>query len=136
MQRVGRIVREPLPIGGIPLPAGAVVAPVLAAANCDPGVFAEPDRLDVARADNRHLAFGRGIHFCLGAPLARLEGQIAFATLLARCPALELVAPDPVWSSNTSLRSVTALPCASEARPPPSARRGRSCTAKKEGGRL
>jgi pimeloyl-[acyl-carrier protein] synthase len=110
VQRVGRIVREPLAIGGTPLPAGAIVAPVLAAANRDPGVFAEPDRLDLGRPDNRHLAFGRGIHFCLGAPLARLEGQIAFATLLARCPDLELVTPDPVWSSNTSLRSVTALP--------------------------
>jgi cytochrome P450 len=110
VQRTGRILAEPLTISGTPVPAGALVAPVLAAANRDPVVFADPDRLDLGRTGNRHLAFGRGIHFCLGAPLARLEGQIAFATLLTRMPGLALTDAEPVWSSNTTLRGLKTLP--------------------------
>ena len=110
VQRVGRIAREPLTIEGTTIPAGALVTPVLGAANHDPAVFQDPERLDLGRTDNRHLAFGRGIHFCLGAPLARLEGQIAFATLLARLPNLTFAGTAPAWSANTSLRGLTTLP--------------------------
>ena len=82
----------------------------MAAGNRDPERFPDPDRLDLGRADNRHLAFGWAAHFCFGAPLARIEGQIAFATMLRRLPNLR---PEPgplVWRENLGLRGLTALP--------------------------
>jgi pimeloyl-[acyl-carrier protein] synthase len=110
VQRTGRIVAEDLEIGGKHLRRGQRVAPMLGAANRDPGVFRDPERLDLGRRENRHLALGRGIHFCVGAPLARLEAQVAFPALLDRFPNLALDTDTPVWSANTAIRSLKALP--------------------------
>jgi len=71
-------------LGGKAIPKGSRVVAVLAAGNRDPDRFSDPDRLDLLRHDNRHLAFGRAAHFCFGAPLARMKGQIAFTKLLTR----------------------------------------------------
>jgi cytochrome P450 len=81
------------PIADVVVVAGSKIAALLGAANRDPAVFAEPDRFDVARTDNPHLGFGVGIHFCVGAPLARVELQASLATLLRRFPSLSLAAP-------------------------------------------
>ncbi len=87
----------------------AVIA-VMGAGNRDPERFAEPDRLDISRTDNRHLAFGWAAHFCFGAALARLEGQIAFERILARLPNLALDTGVPLeWRQNLGLRGLTAL---------------------------
>jgi cytochrome P450 len=91
---------------------GEAVAVALIAANADEQQFADPTVLDITRKENQHLAFGKGIHYCLGAPLARLEGQIAFGTLLQRLPNLRL-AVDPeqlTWNNNPMLRGLTSLP--------------------------
>lgn len=110
VQRVGRMVYEDVTIVGRLIPQGSLVFALLGAANRDPAHFPEPDRLDLARADNRHLAFGWGIHFCLGAPLARLEGQIAINTLLSRLPRLALATERVEWRQTATLRGLTALP--------------------------
>ncbi len=93
VQVTGRVVAENLEIDGTPIAASQHVTMALGAANRDPLQFAEPDRLDLGRRDVRHVAFGHGIHFCLGAALARLEGQIALGTLFRRFPALRLETP-------------------------------------------
>ena len=85
---------------------------LLGAANRDPQVFADPDRLDVGRADNRHLSFGHGIHFCLGAGLARLEAQVVLAALLRRFPDFSGDVTRPSWRPSMTLRGVTRLPIA------------------------
>jgi cytochrome P450 len=85
-----RYAREPIDIGGVTIPAGAQVIINLASANRDPDHYEHPDVLDIDRADTRHLAFGHGIHFCLGAPLARMEGRLALDSLLQRFPHLRL----------------------------------------------
>ncbi|MGY1641758.1 cytochrome P450 [Geodermatophilus sp. SYSU D00703] len=103
---------EPVEIAGTPIPAGQVVLVALASANRDPGHFRSPEELDLERADVGHLAFGFGLHHCLGAPLARLEGDVAFRTLLARFPDLTL-AVDPgelTWRSSILIRGLTRLP--------------------------
>jgi cytochrome P450 len=107
-----RMTSEPVTIGGVEIPAHEQVLVVTAAANRDPGRFAEPDRLDVGRSENHHIAFGHGIHFCLGAPLARLEGDIAFTSLLARFPELRPAVPlDRIhWTYRLVLRGLVALP--------------------------
>ena len=107
-----RMTSEPVTIGGIDIPVHEQVLVVTAAANRDPAHFGEPDRLDVGRSDNHHIAFGHGIHFCLGAPLARLEGEIAFASLLARFPELRPAVPlDRIhWTYRLVLRGLVALP--------------------------
>ncbi len=83
---------------------------LLGAANRDPSVFANPDRLDFTRKEVRHVAFGQGIHFCLGASLARLEGSIALETLLGRLPTLKLDIEEPVRRQNLVLRGLESLP--------------------------
>lgn len=82
----------------------------MGAANRDPERFPDPDRLDLGRQDNRHLAFGWAAHFCFGAPLARIEGQAAFATLTRRFPTLQLATDTLTWRDNLGLRGLTALP--------------------------
>ena len=94
------------------IPAGSRVFLAVAAANRDPERFADPDRLDLARRDNAHLGFGTGIHLCLGAPLARLEGQVALPALLARFPDLRLATDRLEWHPALLSRSLTALPVA------------------------
>ena len=86
-----RTATEPAEVAGVQLEPGNKVAALLGAANRDPAVFAAPDRFDPTRDPNPHLAFGAGIHFCIGAPLARLELAISLRTLMARYPALEVV---------------------------------------------
>ena len=110
VQRVGRITTADVVIGDRTIPTGSLTMALLAAANRDPAYFPDPDRLDLARRDNRHLAFGSGIHFCLGAPLARLEGRIVFAALLRRCPGLALATERVEWRQTFALRGLTALP--------------------------
>ena len=85
----------------------------LSSAGHDPEVYDDPDRFDVTRSPSRHLSFGHGAHFCIGAPLARLQGEIAFSTLLRRLPRFELAVPpeDVAWVADSSLsRGLEALP--------------------------
>ncbi|MGW7007945.1 cytochrome P450 family protein [Streptomyces sp. NPDC054933] len=107
-----RFATEPLTIGGQAIGTGDPVLVVLAAADRDPQRFAGPDTLDLARRDNPHLGFGHGIHYCLGAPLARLEGQTALATLLTRLPDLQLaVEPEELrWRGGLIMRGLRTLP--------------------------
>ena len=107
-----RFAREDIAIGGTVIPKGEMVMVVIASADHDPERFSNPDELDLTRADNKHLAFGKGIHFCLGAPLARMEGQIAINTLLRRIPELRL-ADSPgslTWRPGMVLRGLKGLP--------------------------
>jgi cytochrome P450 len=96
-------------IGGHVVPKGDELAVVLVAANRDPEVFPDPERFDIGRNDTRHLAFGFGTHFCLGAALARLEGQIALASAVARFPGMKLVDETPAWKPGIVLRGLQAL---------------------------
>ncbi|MGW7051774.1 cytochrome P450 family protein [Streptomyces sp. NPDC054887] len=107
-----RYATEPLVLGGRDIAAGEPVLVVLAAADRDPERFGEPDTLDLARRDNPHLGYGHGIHYCLGAPLARLEGQTAIATLLRRLPDLRLAGePDDLrWRGGLIMRGLRTLP--------------------------
>jgi pimeloyl-[acyl-carrier protein] synthase len=110
VQRTARIPSEDVTIGGRTIPKGELVMPFIGAADRDPAQFPEPDRLDIGRADNRHIAFGWGIHFCLGAPLARLEGQIAIGTLIERLPKLALATDSPEHRPSLTLRGLSSLP--------------------------
>lgn len=112
IQRNPRRVAEDMELGGQRLQKGEFVFQLLGSANRDPDAFIDPDRFDVARRPNRHVAFGHGIHFCLGAPLARLEAPIAIGTLLRRMPRLRLAASAAEWSSHTTLRTLPGLPVA------------------------
>ncbi|WP_413809050.1 cytochrome P450 family protein [Streptomyces sp. OE57] len=107
-----RFATEPLTLAGQRIAEGEPVLVVLAAADRDPERFAEPDVLDLTRRDNQHLGYGHGIHYCLGAPLARLEAQTAIATLLRRLPGLRLAEdPDDLrWRGGLIMRGLRALP--------------------------
>ena len=107
-----RYTREAVTLAGIELPPRATVMALISSANRDPEAFADPDRLDLGRPDNRHLALGAGAHYCLGASLARLEGRIAFEMLLERCPKLRLAVPREAvtWRDPGALRGVRMLP--------------------------
>src|SRR5215831_12789496 len=105
-----RLASEDTELGGKMIRKRQAVIAVMAAANRDPQRFPDPDRLDITRQDNRHVAFGWAAHFCFGAPLARLEGQIAFATVLQRMPDLRLKPGPIVWRDNLGLRGLKALP--------------------------
>jgi cytochrome P450 len=104
-----RIATSDVEIGGFTVREGEQAVAILGAANRDPEQFPDPDRLDVARTPNRHLAFGGGPHFCLGAALARLEGQILFGRLLRRLPDLELVTTEPTYREHYVIRGLTEL---------------------------
>jgi pimeloyl-[acyl-carrier protein] synthase len=110
-QQTARLAFEDTELGGRQIQKRQGVIAVMGAANRDPDRFPDPDRLDLARADNRHLAFGWSSHFCFGAPLARIEGQLVFEALARRLPALHL---DPdrklTWRTNLRLRGLDALP--------------------------
>ncbi|GGX94502.1 cytochrome P450 family protein [Streptomyces minutiscleroticus] len=105
-----RYAAEPLEIGGTAIPAGEPVLIGLASADRDAGRHAEPDRFDIRRDARGHMAFGHGIHYCLGAPLARLEARIALRTLLERCPDLALDGPPSGWLPGMLIRGVRHLP--------------------------
>jgi len=110
LQRGWRRVTEDVELEGQPIRAGELVYVMLGSANRDPAVFADPDQLKLDRQPNPHVAFGFGTHFCLGGPLARLEGAVAIETLLHRMPRLKLAADEVVWHDNSLIRGVKALP--------------------------
>ncbi|MCI0354141.1 MAG: cytochrome P450 [Acidobacteria bacterium] len=99
-------------VAGVQIPRHAAVAIAIASANRDPEQFDRPDALDLAREPNRHLSLGQGIHYCLGAPLARLEGQVAFTALLRRFPRMRLTVPRGSlrWRNSMPLRGLQSLP--------------------------
>jgi cytochrome P450 len=109
-QHTARKTPEDTVMGGKQIRKGQAVIAIMGAANRDPDRFEDPDRLDITRQDNRHLAFGWAAHFCFGAALARLEGQIAFETLLRRLPNLRLEPSPLVWRENLGLRGLKSLP--------------------------
>jgi cytochrome P450 len=106
---VSRIPIEPYALRDVVVPPGATIFFMTGAGNRDPAVFAEPDRFDITRSPNPHLAFGAGIHYCVGAPLARLEAQVAFERLLRRYEHLEVVDTTPRWRSLINLRGLETL---------------------------
>jgi cytochrome P450 PksS len=107
-----RVARDDVVLSGVRIPRGAFVMASVASANRDESQFRAPDRLDITRDPNRHLAFGLGPHACLGAPLAKLEGQIAFTTLLRRFPNLRVTVPTESlrWRKGLTLRGLEELP--------------------------
>jgi cytochrome P450 len=110
IQYTSRLAPDDVVLGGKTIRKRQAVIAVMGAANRDPERFPDPDRLDIRRQDNRHLAFAWAAHFCFGAPLARLEGHIAFETMLRRMPNLRLE-PGPVkWRANLGFRGLTTLP--------------------------
>jgi cytochrome P450 len=106
------LVGRDVELGGEQMREGQIVLQSIAAGNRDPAHFVDPDRFDITREPGRNLAFGYGIHYCLGAPLARLEAEIAFEAILKRFPNLRLLAPAPHWTGGTYFRAQAALPLA------------------------
>ena len=117
-QHTARLAPEDVELGGKRISKRQAVIAVMGAANRDPERFPDPDRLDITRQDNRHVAFGWAAHFCFGAPLARIEGQIAFETILRRLPNLALEPQPLVWRHNLGLRGLAALPVVFGDKPP------------------
>ena len=109
-QHTARLAPMDMVLGGKQIRKRQAVMAVMAAGNRDPDQFSDPDRLDLTRPHNRHLAFGWAAHFCFGAPLARIEGQVAFGTLLRRLRGLALALRPLAWRQNLGLRGLTALP--------------------------
>jgi cytochrome P450 len=109
---IRRFALEDVRIGDVTIPAGDAVMVAIAGANRDPDRFADPDSVDLARTDNQHLAFGNGIHYCFGAPLARLEAEITIGTLVRRFPDLTLAVPheDLRWQLSVRSRDLVELP--------------------------
>ena len=110
IQYTSRLAPDDVQMGGKTIRKGQAVFAMMGAANRDPERFPDPDRLDICRQDNRHLAFAWAAHFCFGAPLARLEGEIAFETVLQRMPNLRLEPGQVIWRENLAFRGLTALP--------------------------
>jgi hypothetical protein len=108
-QSTARVAPEDMQLGGKSIKKGERIVAGLAAANRDPNRFPDPDRLDLERCDNRHVAFGWAAHFCFGAPLARSEGQIAFNKLLGRLSRPKLMEEKLAWRTNVGFRSLTSL---------------------------
>jgi cytochrome P450 len=109
VQAYGRGASEDIEFAGVRIPAGSAVYFMIAAAQRDPRHVADPDRFDIHRKHNRHLAFGADAHVCLGSTLARLEGQIAIGETLKRFPALKLLDPEPAWSPIYAFRGLRHL---------------------------
>jgi cytochrome P450 len=110
-QQTARICPADTEMGGKLIRKGQAVIAVMAAGNRDPERFADPDRFDITRSDNRHLAFGWASHFCFGAALARIEAQLTFAALVRRTANLAMMNDAPiVWRENLGLRGMTAFP--------------------------
>jgi hypothetical protein len=106
----GRAVHEDIEVGGKTIPAGSLVLCMLGAANRDPLVFSDPDALDIGRKPNPHVTFGGGVHYCLGAPLARLEAQIALGRILHHWPVIALEESGVQWRDFINLRGLEKLP--------------------------
>jgi cytochrome P450 len=109
LQLFERTATDDVEIGGVTVPQGQKIAALLGSANHDPAVFADPERLDVGRADNPHISFGAGVHFCIGAPLARVELQASFGALLSKTSTLEL-GGEPVRRPEFVIRGLQELP--------------------------
>ena len=107
-----RFTTEDVPVGEVVIPAGEWVFPATSSANRDPAQFPHPDRLDLGRDTSGHVAFGHGVHYCLGAPLARMEAEVALGALLARFPRISLaVLPAELrWRSNSLINGLESLP--------------------------
>ena len=103
---------EDIEIGGETLPKGSIIIPIISAANRDPRKFENPEQLDITRQVNAHMAFGKGVHYCVGAPLARMEAEIALSTLLRRLPDMQPAVPleQLRWRLTPMFRSLEALP--------------------------
>ncbi len=110
VQFTARVLKEDIEVCGQPIRKGWTVLCMLGAANRDPKQFKEPDRLDLARLNNQHLAFSAGLHFCIGAQLARLEGQIALLKLVQRFPQMKCNSARPEWASTFGFRGLKSLP--------------------------
>ena len=109
VQRQARVASVDLEISGQQIHKGQYLLLFIGAANRDPAQFPDPDRLDISRRENKHVAFGHGIHFCIGAPLARLEAEIAINTILRRCPTLRLMSQSLEWEELLALRKLKSL---------------------------
>jgi cytochrome P450 len=109
-QQTARLAPDDVVLGEKHIRKRQAVIAVMGAANRDPARFPDPDRLDICRQDNRHLAFAWASHFCFGASLARIEGQVAFEKLLRRLPDLSLTSAPVTWRENLGLRGLTGLP--------------------------
>jgi hypothetical protein len=110
VQFTARVLKEDIEVCGQRIPKGWTILCMLGAANRDPKQFKEPNQLNLGRLNNQHLAFGAGLHFCIGAQLARLEGQLAILNLVQRFPEMKLAGPRPEWASTFGLRGLNSLP--------------------------